>query len=121
MSGSGSSMRLAAFNTFPTDCRNRNRMATFCSESSATGLPSPGVHGLVSWERANKCSWAVQAKLWLQSYLERRLAPWAVHIFRVAASVLSCPLLRDWSPSAADARLIPCPEKGLGGSQKEAS
>lgn len=34
-------MRLAAFNTFPTDCRNRNRMAIFCSESSVTGLPFP--------------------------------------------------------------------------------
>lgn len=41
------------------------------------------------------------------------LAPRAVHIFRVAVlSVLSCPLLRDWYPSAGDARLRPCLEQG---------
>lgn len=84
MSGSKSSGRLAAFNTSPTDCRHRNRMATFCSESWVMGLSLPGAHGLclVSWECVmapglprvnNGCS-----PIWDgDSYL------WAVHIFKV--------------------------------------
>lgn len=86
MSGSKSLRRLAAFNTSPTDCRNGDRMATFCSEFLVMGFSFPGVHRLclVSWECAitpglprlkNGCSPIWYGDPW----------PWAVHIFKVTA------------------------------------
>lgn len=78
-------------------------MATFCSESSVGGLPFPEAHRLclVSWEHATAPRLAKLKKGAAVLSGMETLTPGAVHIFRVAVlSVLSCPLLRDWYPSA---------------------